>query len=44
MLTGGELYRAPIPAGVFRILDLGTGTGSWAIDIAEYDFLEIIVV
>ncbi|EEP75341.1 conserved hypothetical protein [Uncinocarpus reesii 1704] len=35
MITGGDLYRAPLPPGVSKILDLGTGTGSWAIDVAE---------
>lgn len=31
----GELYNAPIK-NPQKILDLGTGTGIWAIDIAEY--------
>lgn len=31
----GTLHRLPLPAGP-RILDLGCGTGIWAIDIAEY--------
>lgn len=35
VILGGEPYRAPIPAGVSRILDFGTGTGSWAIDVAD---------
>ncbi|EAS34726.3 TAM domain methyltransferase [Coccidioides immitis RS] len=35
MILGGELYRAPIPPGTSKILDLGTGTGSWAIDVAD---------
>jgi ubiquinone/menaquinone biosynthesis C-methylase UbiE len=34
MLLEGELNRAPVknPA---RVLDIGTGTGIWAIDFAE---------
>jgi methylase of polypeptide subunit release factors len=35
MVLGGELYRAPIPSDVSQILDLGTGTGVWAVDVAE---------
>jgi ubiquinone/menaquinone biosynthesis C-methylase UbiE len=30
----GELFQAPVK-NPQRILDLGTGTGIWAIDIAE---------
>lgn len=37
MVLGGALYRAPVPKHVGNILDLGTGTGAWAIDIAEYE-------
>ena len=36
MLLGGELYNAPITSSPQNILDLGTGTGIWAMDIAEY--------
>ncbi|KAB8203582.1 AdoMetMTase [Aspergillus parasiticus SU-1] len=37
LLLGGALYRAPIEQTQTpqRILDVGTGTGIWAIDIAE---------
>lgn len=35
MLIGGELYLSPIGKNVQRVLDLGTGTGIWAIDMAE---------
>lgn len=36
MLMKGELYKAPI-TNPQKILDLGTGTGIWALDIAEYE-------
>ncbi|MCJ1224054.1 hypothetical protein MMC12_000697 [Toensbergia leucococca] len=32
---GGKLHRAPIGKGSQRILDIGTGTGSWAIEIVK---------
>ncbi len=38
MIVGGALYRAPIAEGrphPQRILDLGTGTGLWSIEMAE---------
>lgn len=35
LLLGGELYRAPIGKNPQRVLDLGTGTGIWALDFAE---------
>ncbi|KAJ5159748.1 uncharacterized protein N7482_006752 [Penicillium canariense] len=34
LLSGGDLYRAPLRAPT-RILDIGTGTGEWVLDIAE---------
>ncbi|PYH40229.1 class I SAM-dependent methyltransferase [Aspergillus saccharolyticus JOP 1030-1] len=34
MLMGGELYNAPIK-NPQKVLDLGTGTGNWAIDFAD---------
>jgi hypothetical protein len=34
MLSKGELCRAPIK-NPKRVLDLGTGTGIWALDFAE---------
>ncbi|POR34763.1 Uncharacterized protein TPAR_05033 [Tolypocladium paradoxum] len=39
LLLGGRLYTAPLPppeaSPSLRILDLGTGTGIWAIDMAD---------
>jgi hypothetical protein len=32
LVLGGDLLRAPIPPTVQRVLDMGTGTGIWAID------------
>lgn len=35
LTLGGRLTRAPIPSEMQRVLDLGTGTGIWAIDFAD---------
>jgi SAM-dependent methyltransferase len=35
LLLEGKLFLAPIPDSVQRILDLGTGTGIWAIEMAD---------
>jgi len=35
LMLDGKLVRAPIDDGIQRILDIGTGTGIWAIDAAE---------
>ncbi|EDO05046.1 hypothetical protein SS1G_07531 [Sclerotinia sclerotiorum 1980 UF-70] len=34
-MLDGALYLAPIPDNVEQVLDLGTGTGIWAIDFAD---------
>ncbi|KAF5253561.1 hypothetical protein FANTH_1633 [Fusarium anthophilum] len=35
LVLGGDLFLAPIGDKVKRVLDLGTGTGIWAMDFAE---------
>jgi SAM-dependent methyltransferase len=35
MMLGGRLYLAPIPADPQHVLDLGTGTGIWAMNFAD---------
>ncbi|GAB1740059.1 hypothetical protein NU219Hw_g4980t1 [Hortaea werneckii] len=35
LIYGGELCRAPLPARLNRVLDVGCGTGKWAIDFAD---------
>ncbi|KAK2739495.1 hypothetical protein FQN55_009460 [Onygenales sp. PD_40] len=43
LMNGGSLYRAPIPADAQKILDIGTGTGIWAVDFAdEFPGAEVI--
>lgn len=37
----GRLYKAPVIEKPQRVLDLGTGTGTWAIDFGE---LVILIV
>ncbi|KAK1751469.1 mRNA 3'-end-processing protein yth1 [Echria macrotheca] len=35
VLLDGKLYLAPIPEDVKNVIDIGTGTGIWAIDFAD---------
>ena len=35
LILGGKLYDAPIPTTPHRVLDIGCGTGIWAIDYAD---------
>jgi SAM-dependent methyltransferase len=35
MTIDGALYRAPIPDDVHHVLDVGTGSGIWALEFAE---------
>ena len=36
LVLDGQLHSAPIGEQPQRVLDLGTGTGIWAVDFAEY--------
>lgn len=38
----GELFLAPIEKHPQRILDLGCGTGQWAIDIGELASVSVV--
>lgn len=35
LLLGGKLVRASVDDNIHRILDVGAGTGIWAIDAVE---------
>jgi SAM-dependent methyltransferase len=35
LVLHGQLFRAPLSENIQRILDIGTGTGIWAIDAAD---------
>lgn len=39
LMLGGALHVAALPKKLERILDCGTGTGIWAIDMAKYGSL-----
>lgn len=36
ILLEGRLHMAPVGSAPQKILDIGTGTGIWAIDVAKY--------
>ena len=43
MTMGGKLFYAPLGENLGRVLDIGTGTGIWAIDVGdEYPSADII--
>jgi ubiquinone/menaquinone biosynthesis C-methylase UbiE len=43
LLLKDELHKAPLPPNPHRILDIGTGTGIWAVDMAaQYPSAEVI--
>ncbi|KAK0649230.1 S-adenosyl-L-methionine-dependent methyltransferase [Cercophora newfieldiana] len=43
LVLDGKLTAAPIPKDIKKVLDIGTGTGSWAMDFAdEYPACEVI--
>ncbi|KAM5433293.1 hypothetical protein McanMca71_004112 [Microsporum canis] len=43
LLLNGRLYRAPLKGNPERVLDLGTGTGTWAFEFAErYPYCEVL--
>ena len=46
LMLGGQLHIVPFQENPQRILDVGTGTGIWAIDMAEYacPFLVVCLV
>lgn len=33
---GDKIYKAPIAKDVKRIMDIGTGTGIWAIEMGDW--------
>jgi ubiquinone/menaquinone biosynthesis C-methylase UbiE len=39
MTTGGKLFLAPIGNDVQNVLDIGTGTGIWAIEFGNRECL-----
>lgn len=43
MMLDGEIFKAPIAKNPLHVLDLGTGTGIWAVDFADkYPSAEVL--
>jgi len=36
-VLNGKLHLAPIPENIQKAIDLGTGTGIWAIDFGQFN-------
>ncbi|MCJ1457229.1 hypothetical protein MMC28_007596 [Mycoblastus sanguinarius] len=45
VILGGKLNLAPVPRNPDRILDIGTGTGIWAMEMGKtFDYMDCILV
>ncbi|KAM0326606.1 hypothetical protein ACHAQA_006475 [Verticillium albo-atrum] len=43
LMTDGKLYKAPLSKDIKKVVDIGTGTGIWAIDFAdEFPATEVV--
>lgn len=43
LVTGDKLHQTPMPKPPSRILDIGTGTGIWAIEAGELRCSELMM-
>lgn len=39
LALGGKLFLAPVEGDSLRVLDIGTGTGIWAIEMGTHELL-----